>query len=192
MFDGIALESKGRYCSRRDSVIGLCCEHSKNVGLRVSSFEAINNIHKALFKSPDDNTKKVCFGSDATVVALAPYARDNHYTPVPLVASPSDKTETGEQLSIWIRDLLDEYNAHAFRRILHGWINTIASDGDSSFRKARHILCMTTALDADSELGRILRGLLGMNILTSPEGIVGTCDPKHVFKRMSGQSYRLN
>jgi hypothetical protein len=183
MFDGIALESKCRYCSRCDSVIGLCREHSQNIDPRVTSFKAIDDIHAALFDFPDDDKKKVCFGSDATVVALAPYARDDHYNSVPLVLSASDKTEKGDQIACWIQVLIDQYNTHIFGRILHGPIFSIGSDGDACFRKARHIICIKTPIDPTSALGQIVCSLLGLNTFTSPEGITGTCDPKHVFKR---------
>ena len=184
MFDGVALESKCRYCPRRDCVIGLCREHSKNVNPRVTSFADIGKMRTALFDE-EDNDKKVCFGSDATVVAMASYARSDHYRPVPLIVSPSDKTEKGESLAIWIQTLIDEYNIHIYGKSMHGPIFSIASDGDSSFRKARQILCMKNEIDPSSELGKIVCPLLGMNTWTSLEGITGTCDPKHVFKSTS-------
>ena len=156
MFDGIALESKCRYCSCRDSVVGLCREHSQNVDPRVRSFKAIDDIHAALFDFADDDEKKVCFGSDATVVALAPYAQDNHYNPVPLVVSASDKTKKGDQIVRWIQVLIDQYNNHIFGKVLHGPIFSIGSDGDASFRKARHIICIRTPINPASELGQIV------------------------------------
>ena len=78
MFDGVALESKCCYCPCRDCVIGLCWEHSKNFNPRVTSFAAIGKMRTALFEK-EDNDKKVCFGSDATVVAMASYAQSDHY-----------------------------------------------------------------------------------------------------------------
>ena len=183
MFDGIAIESKCRYCPRRDSVIGLCQEHSQNVNPRVTSFQKIENIRNALFDATE-NDKKVCFGSDATVVALAPYACSDHYGPIPLIASPSDKTEKGMWLAGWIQSLIDEYGIHTYGKILHDPLYAIASDGDSSFRKARQIICIKVPIDPMSELGKIICHLLGMNTWTSKEGITGTCDPKHVFKRI--------
>lgn len=89
MFDGIALETKCHYCPKRDKIIGLCCEHSHNVDTKVDTLDSVEKVHIALFESMDNSTK-VCFGSDATVVGIAPYARDDHYSTVPLVASPSD------------------------------------------------------------------------------------------------------
>ena len=162
MFDGIAIESKCRYCPRQDSVIGLCQEHSQNVNPRVTSFQKIENIHNALFDATE-NDKKVCFGSDATVVALAPYARSDHYGPIPLIASPSDKTEKGMWLAGWIQSLIDEYGIHTYGKILHSPLYAIASDGDSSFWKARQIICKKVPIDPMSELGKIICHLLGMN-----------------------------
>ena len=82
MFDGLAIESKCRYCSHRGHVMGLCREHSRNVDTKVTDCESDKKIRTALFQESDPD-KKVCFGSDATVVAIAPYTRKDHYTPVP-------------------------------------------------------------------------------------------------------------
>jgi len=73
MFDGLAVESKCRYCSEWNHIIGLCHEHSKNVNTEVIDLESIETIRKALFSELDPE-KKVCFGNDATIVAIAPYA----------------------------------------------------------------------------------------------------------------------
>ena len=192
MFDGVALESKCCYCSRRDSVLGLCREHSKNVDPKVTSFQSVDKIRTALFKETEAD-KKVCFGSDTTVVAMAPYACSDHYHPVPLIVLPSDKTEKGEWLALWIWTLIDEYTVHIYGKIMHGPFFSIGSNGDLSFRKARHIICMTDEIDPNSELGKIIclvdNPLIGMNCFTSPEGITGTCDPKHVFKCMSSSVF---
>ena len=63
---------------------------------------------------------KLCYGSEATCVAIAPYAQSDHYTPVPLVLSPSDKTEKGEELKAWIQDLLDSWEKHEHGAASHG------------------------------------------------------------------------
>lgn len=178
-FDGIAIESKCRYCPKRNCIMGLCREHSYKVDTRVTSLESIENVRTALFTD-----KSVCFGSDATVVAIAPYARDDHYSPIPLIISPSDKTEKAEALARWIRVFLDTFREHEFGEKVVGPIWALASDGDSTFRRARHILCMVEPLNPDSQLGTKLSGMLGLNLFTSVEGITGTCDPKHIFKHL--------
>ncbi|KJA13989.1 hypothetical protein HYPSUDRAFT_150917 [Hypholoma sublateritium FD-334 SS-4] len=183
MFDGVALDTRCQYCPERNIVLGLCREHSKNINLEVSDVKSVEDIRTALFEPPSD-ANKVCFGSDATVVAIAPYARSDHYRPVPLVVSASDKTEKGPELALWIRTLLDAYKLHEFGGSISGPIWALGSDGDSTFRSARHIICMTHHLQVvNSDMEIILRSLVGLNLYTSVEGIVGTCDPKHIFKR---------
>lgn len=62
MVDGIALETRCRYCPKHDSILGLCREHSHNVDTKVISLDSIEKVHVALSESQDDATK-VCFGS---------------------------------------------------------------------------------------------------------------------------------
>jgi len=44
MFDGIALETRCRYCPERDSMLGLCCEHSHRVKTKVESMESVEQV----------------------------------------------------------------------------------------------------------------------------------------------------
>ncbi|KAJ7163663.1 hypothetical protein C8R46DRAFT_1163839 [Mycena filopes] len=161
MFDGVALETK-------NAVLGLCREHSHRVNTQVTDLQT-------LFSA--DGDKKVCFGSDATVVAIAPYGLEDHYTPIPI-------TEKGAELAEWMQTLLVAWRKHPQGEALHGPIWALASDGDAAYRLAKHILCMVKELDPQSELGKKLLKLDGLNLLTSTIGeIVGTGDPKHVWKR---------
>ena len=150
MFDGIALEGHCCYCPKRDSVLGFCREHEKTVYRKCDSVEAIQKLKDLV------NEGKLCFGSDATVVAIAPYTETDHYTPVPIILSPTDKTEKGEDMMIWIQKVLDSWEKHQFGAQINGPIWAIASDGDPSFRLAKHLLCMTTDLDMTSPLGQKL------------------------------------
>jgi hypothetical protein len=88
MFDGIALETKCCYCPKRDQILGLCHEHSHNVNTKVDSVESVDEVRAALFDMQNEDTK-VCFGSDATVVGIAPYGWVDRYSPIHIVASPS-------------------------------------------------------------------------------------------------------
>lgn len=106
MFDGVALETKCRYCPRRNAILGLCREHASRVNTTVDSLESVETVRKALAEDPKSENK-VCFGSDATVVAIAPYVNEEHYTAVPIVVSPSDKTEKGTDLAVWLQTVLD-------------------------------------------------------------------------------------
>ncbi|KAJ6609768.1 hypothetical protein B0H10DRAFT_2295284 [Mycena sp. CBHHK59/15] len=185
MFDGVALETKCRYCPHRNAILGLFWEHSdrvKNQVTNLQSIEDIETIHTALF-SPATKDDKVCFGSDATVVAIAPYGRNDHYTPSPIVVSPSDKTEKGLELAKWMQTVITSWQANESGESVHGPIWALASDGDAAYRLAKHTLCMVKKLDPASDLGKILHPLIGLNLLTSIHNILWTGDPKHIWKR---------
>jgi len=44
MFDGVALDTRCRYCSKRDSMLGLCREHSHRVNTKVDSIESVEQV----------------------------------------------------------------------------------------------------------------------------------------------------
>ncbi|KAJ8092967.1 hypothetical protein PM082_011287 [Marasmius tenuissimus] len=180
MFDGIALECRCRYCPRRNVVMGLCREHVGDFNLEVTDINSLDTIKQAIHEH-----QTVCIGSDATVVAVAPYARSDHYTPVPIIISPSDKTETAEDLVEWVQTVLDTWEKTEYGGKRHGKIWAIATDGDSVYRLAKHILCMTTQVEKDSPLGQKVHALPGLNCFTSKYGVISTCDPKHIFKRFA-------
>jgi hypothetical protein len=181
MVDGIALETRCRYCPKHDSILGLCREHSCNVDTKVISLDSVEKVRVALFESEDDTTK-VCFGSDATVVGIGPYARNDHYSPVPIVASPSDKHEKGVDLAKWLETVLDTWKAHPLGEKINGPIWALGTDGDASYRLAKHTICVNKQIGKFTQLGSLLSPLLGLNCHTSKDGITGTCDPKHIFK----------
>ena len=132
MFDGVALEEKCRYCPERNQIMGLCREHSARVKTEVSDLQGIEDIRTALF-NPESDDQKVCFGSDTTVVAIAPYACTEYYKAVPLVVSPSDKTEKWECLAEWVQNFVKNYNDHPFGEKITGKIYALASGGDATF-----------------------------------------------------------
>ena len=89
MFDGVALEGRCRYCSRQDVVLGFCREHASQLSMSCKTSEVIHELRNKVDRG------ELCFGSDATVVAIAPYTQTDHYTPVPLILSASYETERG-------------------------------------------------------------------------------------------------
>jgi hypothetical protein len=150
--------------------------------------ESVDTVRQALQKDPKD-AGKVCFGSDATVVAVAPYAQTDHYTHVPIVVSPSDKTEKGPELAQWMKEVLKAWKDHPQGEKLHGPIWALGSDGDAAYRLAKHLICMVKEVDRHSPLGKCVHSLLGMNCFTSEDGQLSTGDPKHIFKRMSPSTH---
>ena len=132
MFDGIPLETRCCWHFKHDHIIRLCCKHSHNVDTKLVNFNSLEKIHTAHFEATNDTTK-VCFGADATIVAVAPYAQNDHYSPVPIVASPSDKTEKGINLAEWVQTVLNTWEKHDLGAKTNGSIWALASDGDSAF-----------------------------------------------------------
>jgi hypothetical protein len=140
----------------------------------------INAIAEALYK-----TETCHHGKDGIVAAIAPIAESEYYAPAPLLISASCKRETGQQLTEWLKMFIQVYKDHPDGEKTHGPIRTIASDGEASFRTARFLLCTTQDLDPNSELGKILYKLPGLNCQIGADGLLGTCDPKHIFKRFA-------
>ncbi|KAF7785094.1 hypothetical protein Agabi119p4_1259 [Agaricus bisporus var. burnettii] len=182
-FDGVSIQKKCRYCPKRGVVLGLCREHSNRIDTRVTDSTIIKRLWDALESKDMEN--KVCWGSEATVVVVAPYSRNDYYSPTPLVLSPTDKSETGDKLGQWIQVVIDTWNDHENGAAQNGPLWSIASDGDAVFRRARHELCTRYRLDSQTPLGRKLLPLLGLNTNTSKEITTATCDPKHIFKRFA-------
>jgi hypothetical protein len=116
------------------------------------------------------------------VVAIAPYACTEYYKAIPLVVSPSDKTEKWESLAEWVSNFVKNYTDHPFGEEITRKIYALASDGDATFHRAKHKICMTTLLDPQSDLGNELSGLLGLNLFTLQDVMLGTCNPKHIMK----------
>jgi len=107
----------------------------------------------------------------------------------PIILSPSCKTEKGDQLANWVSGALTCYRISPDGEKLHGKINTLATDGESSFRTMRFTIGLTNVIVPDSELGKILYKLdgspklPGLNCCTGIDGLITTCDPKHIIKR---------
>ncbi|KAH9923817.1 uncharacterized protein B0H18DRAFT_934574 [Fomitopsis serialis] len=181
MFDGVAIEEKCRYLAASDSIAGLCREHSADIVTRVTSLEDVEAVNRALHG--EDPTCH--YGKDATIGAVAPYARTDHYGATPLFASPSCKSEDGADLGLWLGTFLTAWKTHPNGETMHGPIWTVGSDGEASFRKAKFNLCMSESIPHDSELGTHLYRMIGMNTTCGRDGIVATCDPKHVIKRFA-------
>ncbi|KAF8872535.1 hypothetical protein BD779DRAFT_1679648 [Infundibulicybe gibba] len=180
LIDGTTLESVCRFDLKQNCVIGLCREHSHGVKISIDEIGDVKNIGEALESG-------VCHrGKDGTVAALAPVtSNDETYFPVPLIISASCKSETGEDLAKWIETFLETYRENPNGEKRHGPIQTIATDGESSFRKLRFVLGLSEDLNKTSDLGRILYALPGLNCNTGRHGILGTCDPKHIVKRFA-------
>jgi hypothetical protein len=131
-FDGISIQKKCRYCPKRGMILGLCREHSQNMNMHVGmDSTVIGKLWDAL--ECNNAGSKVCGGSDATVVVVAPYGKTEHYSPVPLVLSLTDKSEKAGELCKWMKTTIDVWNRHENGANQHGPLWSIASDGDATF-----------------------------------------------------------
>ena len=181
MVDGLAIECRCRYLPKKNKLCGICREHGIKIKTEVTDYKVILDAEAALHAPAGE--ERCHYGKDGTVVAVAPYARTDHYTPVPILLSASCKKENGEELAEWLQVLLNTWRDHPMGEHTHGPIWSLASDGESSFRRARFLLCMSSEIDRFSPLGQKLSPLKGMNCLTGPSSVCGTCDPKHILKR---------
>ena len=180
VIDGAAIEQAIRFDFSRNQLLGLCREHSMGVKTLIEDVQDLHNVGDALF------TAKTCHrGKDATVLGLAPVTDTENYHVTPLILSSSCKSETGDELASWVRRVIEDYRRHPDGEGRHGPIYTLATDGESSFRKLRFLLCLTETLNPNSDLSRKLSILPGLNLQTGPHGILGTCDPKHIIKRFA-------
>lgn len=179
MVDGVACEEVCRYCPKRNAVCGLCREHAGTVNVTVTDFDAIKAIEDAL------DGKRVHVGKDATVLAVSSIADPDDYIPIPILVSTSCKKETSENLAHWLGLFLQVWKEHPNGEAIHGPIMTIASDGESTFRSARFELAMCEDMDIETQHGYLLSKLRGFNMRTGKDGLIATCDYKHIFKRES-------
>lgn len=186
MMDGVAIEEVCRYERWRDVILGICREHGGRVPLFATDYEAIQAIEKALERGDCH------IGKDATVVAIASLTDPDDYLPIPVLVSASCKQETADELAHWISVFLEVWRDHPYGEALHGPIVTIASDGESTFRAARFKLAMSETIDASTPAGRTIHKLQGLSKKTGPRGLLGTCDPKHIFKRTKVSVFASN
>jgi len=183
MIDGVALEERCRWYRPSNSVIGLCREHAGALDLRVLNPESIIAIEEAMHAEKP----RAHYASEATVVAIAPF-RSSGYTAIPFALSGSCKAETGEGMAKWVTDVVRAWNDHPNGAAAHGPIWSIATDGEPAMRMCRFTLCMLRELAVTSPLRSFLQNLTGLNLRTGANDVTMTCDPKHVFKRLSSSN----
>ena len=161
LIDGVALEEKCRYVRSSDSVIGLCREHAGGLDLCVQTAQSILAIEEAVHSEKP----RAHYSSEATVAAIAPF-RSSNYSAIPIVLSGSCKAETGEDMAKWVVDIIRAWNDNPDGAAARGPIWSLATDGESTMRMCRFILCMSRVLSPADPLHFSLRNLLGLNLST--------------------------
>jgi hypothetical protein len=174
MWDNIAIEQHCQWCPIRDCPIGLCREHAQHwPDLRIHNDEAILQMKVAIDQGLKAD-RQLCYGKEATVVAIAPIAPTeptNSYHAVPVLVSPQCKHETIPELRK-VLDLTSEaWRKHPEGERKHGPILNWASDGDGISRNVRHSICTEHSLrDVDPDLYNKLYPLHGLNLQVSATG----------------------
>lgn len=177
VIDGAAIEEAICFDFKRRQLLGLYHEHSGNIKTLVEDIEDIQNVATAL------REMETChYGKDATVLGIAPITGNENYHVTPLVLSSSCKTEDGQTLANWVGKFIEAYRKHPSGEKLHGQIYTLATDGESSFCKLCFTLGLQEKVDNNTALGHKLSGLKGLNLWTGAQGMLTTCDPKHIIK----------
>ena len=177
LVDGVALEEKCRYLRSTDSIVGICREHGSTLDPHVQSQESLADIEDALH----GEKPRAHYASEATVAAIAPF-RNLSYSAIPVALSGSCKSETGEGMALWLMDLLRAWEGNDDGERRHGPIWSVATDGESTMRSCRFQVCMSQELSPSSPLYPLLCHLHGLDLLTGPNDVTMTCDPKHIFK----------
>jgi len=178
--DGAAIEQVIWFDLKHRCLLGICCEHSKNIKKVVDTIEDIKNVADAIDKDGIFHCRK-----DATVLGIAPVTGHVNYHVTPLILSPSCKYEMGEQLALWMEEVIQAYCKHPDGEKCHGPISTVCKDGESSFCKLHFILGLEETVDISSPIGKKLSELPGLNLQTGCHGILGTCDPMHIIKHFA-------
>ncbi|KAF8327198.1 uncharacterized protein EI90DRAFT_2928786 [Cantharellus anzutake] len=177
MVDEIKVEETLDWCSRTNSVIGLCREHSQPMA------HVFNNIDDAHLIFDDLANKKVHFGTEATVAAIGALTRKHReYIARPFLISATckgeDASKHAELLHVALRACSRKMDT------TKGRVYCIASDGESRRGKALVSLTERFLLSPLSPLYVHLGGLPLLNLMVGEDEITSDKDYKHVMKRL--------
>ena len=95
LIDELALEKRPQYDASQDAVVGMACENASTCDLSPVTLEALYEIADGLNESPEET---ISCAKEATVVTLAAFDCD-HYNPVPLLISGTNKRQNNHRLS---------------------------------------------------------------------------------------------
>ncbi|KIJ05112.1 hypothetical protein PAXINDRAFT_36015, partial [Paxillus involutus ATCC 200175] len=178
MMDEIAINEEAYYEKSSNSIGGLCRDHAGLIDIKLTDYETIANALQAVHgESP------VChYGKEATVAAIAAFSPEN-YTPLPILVSPTCKSEKADRAETLLQRILECWRTHPDGEAKFGPVWCFSTDGDSTRRVACHSLFMKYDLDPSSELYEKLSRLAGLNLKFGAHLITMDFDPKHLVKR---------
>jgi hypothetical protein len=180
LIDEIALEERPRYDASRDAVVGMARENASTCDLSPVTLDTLYAVADGLNETPQETISRA---KEATVVTLAAFDRD-HYNPLPLLISGTNKKETEQPQAEWIQLLLDTWDSAPSGAVAYGELWGVASDGDATRRKALHRVFMCKTLSPSDPLYAQLGRMVLMNMQCGDKSRNLDIDYKHKFKSM--------
>ncbi|KAG2029443.1 hypothetical protein BDR03DRAFT_803659, partial [Suillus americanus] len=176
--DELAINEGAYYDKSRNTIGGLCRDHSGLLDLKIVDYDSVLHASEAIH-----GEHRVChYGKEATVAAIAAFSKD-HYGPLPILVSPTCKAETAEKAANLIQRMLDCWRCHAAGEARFGPIWCFSTDGDATRRLACYSLFMKRDLDPLSEIYESLSRLPGLNLRVGDHDVTMDFDPKYLIKR---------
>jgi hypothetical protein len=103
LIDELALEERPGYDASQNAVVGMARENASTCDLSPVTLDTLNAIADGLHEQPEET---ISWAKEATVMTLAAFNHD-HYSPVPLLISGTNKKEMEKQQAQWIQLPLD-------------------------------------------------------------------------------------
>ncbi|EIM85735.1 uncharacterized protein STEHIDRAFT_25295, partial [Stereum hirsutum FP-91666 SS1] len=173
LIDEVAIEEAACHFRQFNKVGGLCWKHSGMVDLVLHTYHSAVNIAKQLAKG------ELHLGKEMTVASISFFGSGDSRT-YPILAAPTCKQEDASDMAYIFETLIAGYNKVA--AALLGPLWSVATDGDSTRRKAGYHLFVKKPLSPSSPTYTTLVKVLGLNLLTGEGDVTLDFDWKHVYK----------
>ncbi|KAF8890598.1 hypothetical protein BD779DRAFT_1702573 [Infundibulicybe gibba] len=178
MIDEIKTESRLRWDDKTNKILGLCREHSQNLGVDFCSIDDVRALLDAL------DSKEVHFASEATVAAIGLLSVNPRTAGPsrPILISGTCKREKADRHAYLIEQIIQACAAKI--EYIRGPLLCIASDGESRRGSALIRLTQKAVLHPSSRIYPLLYNLRLLNLLVGENDITADKDYKHVIKRL--------
>lgn len=173
--DEVAIEEAACHFHHVNMVGGLCWKHSRFHNLLLHNYDDAVDLAKKLA------TGEIHHGKEMTTASVS-FFGTGHSRTYPVLAAPTCKQEDASDMTHILRPLIDGYNQIAATTLGPLW--SVATDSDSTRRKAGYALFVKKRLSPTSPIYSTLVQLLGLNILTGEREVTLDFDWKHLDKRM--------
>lgn len=175
LIDEIAIEEAACHFHHCNKVGGLCWKHSGRYSLVLESFGSAVDLAMLL------SDGGIHHGKEMTVASVS-FFGTGHSRTYPVLAAPTCKQEDAADMGMIFRTIISSYNQFAATPLGPLW--SVATDGDSTRRKAGYALFVRQRLSQSSPYHSTLIRILGLNLYTGEGDITLDFDWKHIDKRM--------